>query len=102
MMYNDFLDVVIWVVEEKIVDEDCVVIMGGSYGGYVMLVGLMFMLDIFVCGVDIVGLLNFVSLFENFFFYWMLMMLMMKLWVGDWMLEDGKVFLEFCLFFFKV
>jgi dipeptidyl aminopeptidase/acylaminoacyl peptidase len=46
-------------------DADKVVLMGGSYGGYMTLAGLAFYPDLWVGGVDIVGIANFVTFLEN-------------------------------------
>lgn len=54
-MYDDLVDGVNWLVEKGIVNKDKIVIMGVFYGGYLMLVGLIFILEVFVVGVDIVG-----------------------------------------------
>lgn len=42
-----------------------VALMGGSYGGYMTLVGLAFYPDLWVGGVDIVGIANFITFLEN-------------------------------------
>jgi dipeptidyl aminopeptidase/acylaminoacyl peptidase len=69
-MHDDLIDAVHWAVEEVIADPDRIVIGGGSYGGYATLVGITFTPDVFVCGVDIVGPSNLVTLIESFPEYW--------------------------------
>lgn len=46
-------------------DINKVVLMGGSYGGYMTLAGLTFYPDLWVAGVDTVGIVNLVSFLEN-------------------------------------
>jgi dipeptidyl aminopeptidase/acylaminoacyl peptidase len=69
-MHDDLIDAVNWAVGEGIADPKRVGIMGASYGGYATLVGLSFTPDVFVCGVDIVGPSNLVTLVESFPDYW--------------------------------
>lgn len=47
------------------VDINKVVLMGGSYGGYMTLAGLAFYPDLWAAGVDIVGISNLVTFLEN-------------------------------------
>ena len=42
-----------------------VALMGGSYGGYMTLAGLAFYPDLWMAGVDIVGISNFITFLEN-------------------------------------
>lgn len=46
-------------------DSKRVVLMGGSYGGYMTLAGLAFYPELWVGGVDIVGISNFITFLEN-------------------------------------
>lgn len=46
-------------------DSDKVVLMGGSYGGYMTLAGLAFYPELWAGGVDIVGISNFITFLEN-------------------------------------
>lgn len=50
---------------EGIVDERCFGIMGGFYGGYVVMVGVIDILDFFVVGVNFFGMVNFEMFFVN-------------------------------------
>ena len=54
-MHQDVLDQVDWAVKEGIADPDRIAILGGSYGGYAVLVGMTMTPDVFACGIDIVG-----------------------------------------------
>ena len=47
------------------VDSDKVVLMGGSYGGFMVLAGLAFYPKLWAAGVDTVGIVNFVTFLEN-------------------------------------
>ncbi len=89
-MHDDLIDAVNWAVHEKITQRDQVAIMGGSYGGYATLVGLTFTPETFVCGVDIVGPSNLVTLLQNVPPYWVPILPMMKDRVGDWTTEEGQ------------
>ena len=89
-MHDDLIDAVNWAVSEKITQRDQVAIMGGSYGGYATLVGLTFTPETFVCGVDIVGPSNLVTLLQNVPPYWIPILPMMKDRVGDWTTEEGQ------------
>ena len=89
-MHDDLIDAVNWAIREKITQRDQVAIMGGSYGGYATLVGLTFTPDTFVCGVDIVGPSNLVTLLQNVPPYWVPILPMMKDRVGNWTTEEGQ------------
>lgn len=92
-MHNDLIDAVEWAVEEGIADPARVAIMGGSYGGYAVLVGLTFTPEVFACGVDIVGPSNLNTLLDNAPPYWMPMITFLRSRVGDNSTEDGRHFL---------
>ena len=89
-MHDDLIDAVNWAVREKIAQRDQVAIMGGSYGAYATLVGLTFTPEKFVCGVDIVGPSNLVTLLQNVPPYWIPRLPVMKDRVGDWTTEEGQ------------
>lgn len=93
-MHEDLIDALEWAVDQKIALRDKVAIMGGSYGGYATLVGLTFTPDVFVCGVDIVGPSNLVTLMENPPPYWIPLMSIMKVRTGDFTTAEGKEFLK--------
>jgi len=47
------------------IDTQKMVLMGGSYGGFMVLAGLAFYPDLWAAGVDIVGISNFITFLEN-------------------------------------
>ncbi len=69
-MHDDLLDAKAWAIKQGIADPKKVAIMGGSYGGYAVLVGLAFTPGEFVCGVDIVGPSSLVTLIKSIPPYW--------------------------------
>ena len=89
-MHDDLLDAVDWAVEQGIAQRDKVAIMGGSYGGYATLVGMTYTPEVFACGVDIVGPSSLVTLLENVPDYWIPLMPIMKVRVGDVDTDAGK------------
>lgn len=89
-MHDDLIDAVQWAVKEGIADPDRVAISGGSYGGYAVLVGLTFTPEAFVCGVDIVGPSNLVTLLESIPPYWEPMVELWATRVGDGRTEEGR------------
>ena len=92
-MHNDLIDAVEWAVEEGIADRDRFAIMGGSYGGYAVLVGLTFTPEVFACGVDMVGISNLNTLMDNAPPYWIPLMPFLRSRVGDNTTEEGRRFL---------
>jgi len=92
-MYDDLIDAVEWAVKEGVADPDRVAIMGGSYGGYAVLVGLTFTPEVFVCGVDMVGPSNLNTLMDNAPLYWIPIMTFLRSRVGDNTTEEGRSFL---------
>ena len=92
-MHDDLIDAVEWAVEEGIADRDRVAIMGGSYGGYAVLVGLTFTPEVFACGVDMVGPSNLNTLMDNAPPYWIPIMTFIRSRVGDNTTEEGRWFL---------
>jgi dipeptidyl aminopeptidase/acylaminoacyl peptidase len=93
-MHDDLIDAVNWAIEEGIAQKDKIAIMGGSYGGYSTLIGLTFTPDVFACGVDIVGPSNLQTLMETIPPYWLPMINMFTIRVGDYRTEAGRKFLE--------
>jgi dipeptidyl aminopeptidase/acylaminoacyl peptidase len=69
-MHTDLLDGKAWAIAEGYADPEKVAIMGGSYGGYATLAGLAFTPEEFVCGVDIVGPSNLLTLLQTIPPYW--------------------------------
>jgi dipeptidyl aminopeptidase/acylaminoacyl peptidase len=54
-----------WICEQPDLDENRVAVMGGSYGGYMVLASLVHFSPRIRCGIDIVGVSNFVTFLEN-------------------------------------
>lgn len=54
-----------WIAEQPELDENRVAVMGGSYGGYMVLASMIHYNDRLRCGVEIVGISNFVTFLEN-------------------------------------
>ncbi len=69
-MQDDVTDGVHYLIEQGIADKDKVAIYGGSYGGYVVLAGLAFTPDLYVCGIDYVGVSNLFTLLASIPPYW--------------------------------
>lgn len=54
-----------WIASQPELDKDRVAVYGGSYGGYMVLASMVHFSDRLACGVDIVGISNFVTFLEN-------------------------------------
>jgi dipeptidyl aminopeptidase/acylaminoacyl peptidase len=54
-----------WIASTPGLDPDRAALMGGSYGGYMVLAGLAFQPQLWAAGVDIVGISSFVTFLEN-------------------------------------
>jgi dipeptidyl aminopeptidase/acylaminoacyl peptidase len=93
-MHDDLLDAAQWAVRQKIALPDKIAIMGGSFGGYAALVGLTLTPTAFACGVDIVGPSSLVTLLNNPPPYWVPILPVMKVRVGDHTTAEGRRFLE--------
>ncbi len=61
----DLAAAVRWIVDQGIADPRRIAIMGGSYGGFMVLSALTTYPDLWAAGVDIVGIANFVTFLEN-------------------------------------
>ena len=92
-MHDDLIDAVDWAVAMGIADRDRIAIMGGSYGGYATLVGLTQTPEVFACGIDVVGPSSLITLMENVPPYWIPLMPIMKVRIGDPETEEGRAFL---------
>ena len=92
-MHDDLIDAVEWAVKQRIADPNRVAIMGGSYGGYAVLVGLTFTPEVFACGVDMVGISNLNTFLDNVPPYWEPIMTHFRSRVGDNTTEEGRRFL---------
>ncbi|NBX78086.1 S9 family peptidase [bacterium] len=98
-MHDDLIDAVNWAINQGNIDPKKIAIYGGSYGGYATLVGLTFTPDTFVCGVDIVGIVNLVTWLETIPPYWEHARNYLYENVGN--LETEKEFLQECSPLFK-
>lgn len=87
-MHDDILDQVEWAIAEGITRRDQVAIVGGSYGGYEVLVGMTMTPDVFACGIDLVGPSN----LEIFMPHWNVDTMSRVL--GDPRTEEGRRFLR--------
>lgn len=67
---DDIEDGVQYAIEQGWVDKDKIAIYGGSHGGYATLMGLIKTPDLYVCGVDYVGVSNIFTFFKSFPEYW--------------------------------
>jgi dipeptidyl aminopeptidase/acylaminoacyl peptidase len=54
-----------WIAGRPELDKDRVAVYGGSYGGYMVLASMVHYSDRLACGVDIVGISNFVTFLKN-------------------------------------
>jgi len=93
-MQNDLVDAVRWAIREKIADANRVAIMGGSYGGYATLMGLVETPDLYACGVDIVGPTDLVTLIRTVPPYWKPDIALFRVRVGDDTTEAGRKLLD--------
>jgi dipeptidyl aminopeptidase/acylaminoacyl peptidase len=87
-MHQDVLDQVEWAIAEGIADPQKIGVLGGSYGGYAVLVGMTMTPDVFACGVDVVGPSN----LEIFMPHWDEDR--MGDTIGDPRTEEGRAFLR--------
>ena len=69
-MHDDLIDGVNWLTDNGTANPKKIAIMGASYGGYATLVGLTFTPDVFVAGVDLVGISNILTWFKTIPPYW--------------------------------
>jgi len=83
-MQDDLADAVNWVIKGGYADKTKIAIMGGSWGGYSVLVGATTPPVIYCCGVDIVGFSNVMTLIKSVPFQWTPLINMFKRRVGDW------------------
>ncbi len=70
-MQDDITDGTRWLIETGIADPERICIMGGSYGGYATLMGLVREPDLYACGVDFVGIANLFTWLKTIPSYWM-------------------------------
>ncbi|MES2766259.1 MAG: S9 family peptidase [Bacteroidota bacterium] len=82
-MQDDVTDGVNYLIEQGIADPKRVGIYGGSYGGYCTLAGLAFTPELYVCGVDYVGVSNLFTFMKTIPPYWKPFLDMMYEMVGN-------------------
>ena len=93
-MQDDITDGIQHLIDEGIADPDRVCIMGGSYGGYATLAGMVFTPELYACGVNIVGVSNIITLLNSIPTYWGPIRQMLTLRVGDPDTDEGRAQLE--------
>ncbi|MHC4648640.1 MAG: S9 family peptidase, partial [Planctomycetota bacterium] len=54
-----------WIINQPELDSSRIAVMGGSYGGYMVLASMIHYNDRLKCGIDVVGISNFVTFLEN-------------------------------------
>ncbi len=64
-MQDDVTDATRWAIDQGLVDGERVCIMGGSYGGYASLMGLVREPDLYKCGIDMYGVTDLELLFKE-------------------------------------
>ena len=69
-MLDDVTDGVRWLIAEGVVDPERVGIYGGSFGGYTTLAAITLTPELYVCGVDYVGISNIFTWLDSFPPYW--------------------------------
>jgi len=69
-MQDDVADAALWLVREGIADPAKIAIMGGSYGGYATLAGLVRHPELYACGVALCGPSNLFSFLSSIPAYW--------------------------------
>ncbi len=82
-MQDDITDGVLWLIDQGIADAARIAIYGGSYGGYATLSGLTKTPELYVCGVDYVGVSNLFTFMKTIPPYWKPMLEMLYEQVGD-------------------
>ncbi len=82
-MQDDITDGTLWLISTGIADPKRICIMGGSYGGYATLMGLIRRPDLYACGIDIVGVANLETWFKNIPPYWKPFESVLRKRVGD-------------------
>lgn len=92
-MHDDLLDAVQWAETQGYAAPHDTCIGGGSYGGYATLAGLTLTPDAFVCGVDLVGPSNLITLLSTIPPYWAPIVSLFHRRMGDPSTPEGKALL---------
>lgn len=96
----DCIEVKIFLVGIGVIDFECIGIVGGSYGGYMVLLVLVFWFEVFKVGIDIFGVVNWICMLESILFYWESFCQVFYQEIGDFV-KDCE-WLMVILFFFYV
>ena len=62
---KDIGAIIAWIKKDKALDADRLAVIGGSYGGYMVLASMIHFGDQLRCGVDVVGISNFLTFLKN-------------------------------------
>src|SRR5687768_16931342 len=62
---RDIETVLDWIAKDSALDKDNIVVIGGSYGGYMVLASMIHFSDRLRAGIDIVGISNFLTFLKN-------------------------------------
>ncbi|WP_390368448.1 S9 family peptidase [Variovorax dokdonensis] len=82
-MHDDLIDGVRWAVAEGVADPKRVGIYGASYGGYAALLGATVTPDVFACAVDVVGIADLATWYEETPPYWDMGLTWWRRFIGD-------------------
>lgn len=82
-MHDDLIDGVRWAVAQGVADPKHVGIYGASYGGYAALLGATITPEVFACAVDVVGIADLASWYEETPPYWDLGLPWWRRYIGD-------------------
>ncbi len=93
-MQDDITDGIQYLIEQGIADPERVCIMGGSYGGYATLAGMVFTPELYACGVNIVGVSNLITLINSIPAYWGPARMQFTLRMGDPDTAEGRAQLK--------
>ena len=92
---DDVEDGLQYVIDQGWVDKDKAAIYGGSHGGYAVLRGLTKTPDLYVCGVDYVGVSNLFTFMKTIPPYWKPYLDIIKeIWYNDALPEEKKIMEE--------
>ena len=80
-----------WLASQSYVDGDRIAIVGGSYGGYMVLAALAYQPDVFKAGVDLFGVANWIRTLESIPPYWESMKKALYQEVGDPVADRQKL-----------
>jgi dipeptidyl aminopeptidase/acylaminoacyl peptidase len=62
---RDIATIIAWIARQPDIDRSRIAVTGGSYGGYMSLACMVMYADILRCGIDVVGISNFVTFLNN-------------------------------------